>query len=91
MLPDLHAHRRKGVLFAFGLDHHVSLPTVDGGAERLPVPVVHGVCVGIGLLGWVLATTPSGLPKRSNTPATQRSSVRLRSTTSGFGLPGLMY
>jgi hypothetical protein len=55
MLYDLHAQRRKGVLFTLGLDHHVSLPTVNGTEQRPPVPVVHRVCVRTGLFGGVLA------------------------------------
>jgi hypothetical protein len=55
MLPDLHPHRSKRVVFAVGLAQHIRLPTVNGGAERVPVPIVHGVCVRVGLLGGVLA------------------------------------
>ena len=70
MLPDLDAHRRKGVLFAIGLDHQVSLLAVEGAEQRLPVPIVHGVRVRTGLLGGVPATMSSGLPRRANTLAT---------------------
>ena len=34
MLYDLHAHRRKDLLFALGRDHHVGFPAANA-AERL--------------------------------------------------------
>lgn len=55
MLYDLDAHRRKGVLFALGLDHNVGLSAANDAEQRLPVPAVHRVCVRAGLLGGVLA------------------------------------
>ena len=55
MLYDLHAHRRKGLLFALGLDHHVGFPAANAAEQRLPVAAVHRVCVRAGLLGGVLA------------------------------------
>ena len=41
MLHDLDAHRRKGVLFALGLDHNVGLSAANDAEQRLPVPAVH--------------------------------------------------
>jgi hypothetical protein len=41
MLYDLDAHRRKGVLFALGLDHNVGLSAANDAEQRLPVPAVH--------------------------------------------------
>jgi hypothetical protein len=55
MLYDLHTHGRKGVFFALGLDHHVSLPTANDAEQRLPVPTVHRVRVRTSLLCRVLA------------------------------------
>lgn len=41
MLYDLDAHRRKGVLFALGLDHNVGLSAANDAEQRLPVPPIH--------------------------------------------------
>ena len=41
MLYDLDAHRRKGVLFALGLDHNIAFPAANDTEQRLPVPAVH--------------------------------------------------
>jgi hypothetical protein len=41
MLYDLDAHRRKGVLFALGLDHNVGRPAANDAEQRLPVSAVH--------------------------------------------------
>ena len=41
MLYDLDAHRRKGVLFALGLDHNVGLFAANDAEQRLPVPPIH--------------------------------------------------
>ena len=41
MLYDLDAHRRKGVLFALGLDHNVGLSVACDAEQSLPVPAVH--------------------------------------------------
>jgi hypothetical protein len=59
MLYDLHAHRRKGLLFALGLDHHVGFPAANAAEPRLPVSAVHRVCVRVGLAQRI---TVLGLP-----------------------------
>ena len=41
MLYDLDAHRRKGVLFALGLDHNVGRSAANDAEQRLPVPAVN--------------------------------------------------
>jgi hypothetical protein len=61
MLHDLHAHRRKGVLFALGLDHNIDFPAANDTEQRLPVPAVHRVCVRAGLLGG--ARLPPNAPR----------------------------
>jgi hypothetical protein len=40
MLYDLEARRRKGVLFALGLDHNVGLSAANDAEQRLPVPAL---------------------------------------------------
>jgi hypothetical protein len=55
MLYDLHAHRRKGMLFALGLDHNVGFTAANDAEQYLPVSAIHRVCVRAGLLGGVLA------------------------------------
>jgi hypothetical protein len=55
MLPDLHAHRREGVVFAFGLDHHASLSAADSAEKRVAVCAVHRLCMRTSLLDRVLA------------------------------------
>jgi hypothetical protein len=52
MLPDLHAHRREGVVFVLGLDHHASLSAAE---KRLAVCAVNRVCMRTSLLDRVLA------------------------------------
>jgi hypothetical protein len=69
MLHDLHAHRRKGVLVAFGLDHNIGFPAANDTEQRLPVPAVHRLRVCAGLIGWVLATSAT---------VQTRSSIRAR-------------
>ena len=64
MLPDLDPHRRKGVLFALGLDHYIRIPAFEGAQKGSPVAVVHGVCVRTGLLDGVLTRRPSTNPWR---------------------------
>jgi len=59
MLYDLHAHRRKGLLFALGRDHHIGFPAANA-AERLASRSVRFVLAGI------VTATPS--PTITKTP-----------------------
>ena len=51
----LYTQGDESVLFALGFDHHVGVPAAKGINKRPPVPKVHAVGVGAGLLLRVLA------------------------------------
>jgi hypothetical protein len=72
MLSDPNAQRYERLLFTLRLNHHVRMPSVEGGEQRVPVSDIDRVGVRPGLLMWVLAREVDLRARSAYFPGRQR-------------------